>query len=83
MEKKLSSHSAHSTAPFPETSGCKSCGVIATWRQLAEATWGGDPYCQKTPQLLPLIEPKFFREGAGTWAGSWEAKVGKKVRVMY
>jgi len=73
VDRVLSGHSKHSTAPFPESKSCPSCGMLGSWRILAKTLWGGDPYCQRTAGLLDLVEPKFFRPNSTkTWIGSPE-----------
>lgn len=64
-------HGVHSTQPFPEVAPCYTCfGNIGSWKALAGVAYNGDPFVMKTGALLPLIEPEFFREGAGTWGGT-------------
>ena len=66
--KLLDAHGKHSTAPFPEFRPCKTChGNIGSWRAVTNALYNGDPFSLKTH--LPVIEPDFFREGAGKWGG--------------
>jgi len=84
MEAKLKHHEKHSAAPFPETQTCISCGgSIASWRSMAQGLWGGDPFSSKTHPICTILEPEFFREGAGTWAGTWSSKVKGKIKVMF
>jgi len=83
-DSMLSSHHRHSTAPFPEVKGCYTCGgSIGSWRQMALAMWGGDPFSSKTSWLLDWVEPEFFRPGAGTWLrdGSPEAAAKAKAKA--
>ncbi|OYT62417.1 hypothetical protein B6U67_04485 [Methanosarcinales archaeon ex4484_138] len=66
-------HARHSTQPFPQSTNCPRCQKIGSWRALAQIMFMGDPFSLKVGgdmpgKLLPL-EPEFFREGAGTWAG--------------
>jgi len=65
----LRAHSRHSTAPFPENSACPQCvGNMGSWKSLTIHLYNGDPFSTKMTRL-PLIEPHFLREGAGTWGG--------------
>lgn len=70
-KKATASHRKHSAAPFPEVQPCPSCpgANLASWKKLAYALYNGDPFCLKVGNMLPLIEPEFFRDGAGTWGG--------------
>ena len=62
-------HAAHSRDPYPDTALCAMCGQnIGCWRQLSFIMYNGDPFSMKQ-NVLPVIEPEFFREGAGTWGG--------------
>lgn len=84
VESQLRRHAAHSDLSMPEVSPCKAgCDVlVGSWRKLTLAIWSGDPYCFKTTRL-DMVEPDFFRPGAGTLAGEWEKVIGKKVKVMF
>lgn len=82
METKLRDHAHHADSPFAEVESCPSCGSLGSWKVLAHVIWGGDPYVAYTAGLLPLIEPEFFRKGAGTWVGHIQEKIGHKVRIM-
>lgn len=79
MERKLEAHSKHSSAPFPETEDCMSCGMMASWRTMAEDMWGGDPYSLHAGGLLPFVDPEFFRAGSGGWWDSMQKDFGRKV----
>lgn len=68
MDIKLKRHAEHSTAPFPETKNCHECASNGSWQNLAQAMYGGDPFCLKCSEL-PYVEPEFFRADAGTWSG--------------
>ena len=83
MDKHLKVHATHSRAPFPEAGLCGSCGIVGSWHAAVHALWGGDPYCLKTAGVLEMVEPEFFRPGAGTWAGDWAEQVGHKIKVMF
>jgi predicted phosphoadenosine phosphosulfate sulfurtransferase len=64
----LKAHSKHSTGPLPEKIPCRiHKGNIGSWRALTHALYNGDPFALRTD--LPVIEPEFFRQGAGTWGG--------------
>jgi hypothetical protein len=77
----VAGHARHSTQAFPEVDGCRLCGVLGSWKQVARVMWGGDPYGQGAPSVLKCVEPEFFRPGAGTWGGEW-AK-GKNVKINF
>jgi predicted phosphoadenosine phosphosulfate sulfurtransferase len=67
VDGALNEHSRHSTAPFPDVSGCQSCSAgIRSWRTIATFLWNGDPFATKS-KWLKYIEPEQFRTGAGTW----------------
>ena len=83
MRRKLKMHAAHSAAPLPEVKCCFDCRILGSWRDLSLGLWGGDPYALSASGLLEMVEPEFFRPGAGTWAGPWEQKLGRKVKVMF
>lgn len=69
-EKMLSAHAHHSTAPFPEVAPCHTCkSNLGSWEQLTKAMFLGEAFCSKIDNLLPQVEPEFFRPGAGTWGG--------------
>lgn len=64
-------HRRHSTEPFQDTKPCMNCvSSMGSWRTLANALYGGDPFCLKVGKLVPYVEPDFFRKGAGVWGGS-------------
>ena len=68
VEKLLHMHKRHSTEPFPETKNCRNCvGSMGAWRAVANSMYGGDPFIQRVGNLVPVIQPEFFRDGAGTW----------------
>ncbi len=62
----LTNHSKHSNQPFPQTTQCPMCGLHNSWKRLAKIMYMGDPFSQKQ-QIVPVMEPEFFREGAGYW----------------
>lgn len=74
-------HKAHSTTPLPETKSCPMCRNLGSWKNLAHVMYNGDPFCQKVGEMgtkkdntkIRVIEPDFFRDGAGKWGGpaSW------------
>ena len=64
----LRRHRKHATAPFPQFDPCEICSsMTGSWRNLAHVMYLGDPFSMKT--TLPLVEPEFFRPGAGTFFG--------------
>lgn len=67
VDRVLRQHAKHSTAPFPEREQCLVCAPIDNWRNMAMVMYNGDPYSLKTLSMLPLVEPDFFRPGAGKW----------------
>lgn len=70
MEKMLSTHTHHSTSPFPEVDPCYTCfSNLGCWKSLALACYNGDPFSLKCG-FLPYVEPDFFRDGAGKWGGA-------------
>ena len=68
METRLRRHSYHSTDPFPQNQGCQKCQTIRSWKGLTEVLYTGDPFVMKAKDLK-VVEPEFFRAGAGTWGG--------------
>jgi hypothetical protein len=64
--KHLRIHAAHSSVPFPQVGNCPKCKLLSSWEKLAKGLYNGDPFSQKQ-DLLPPVEPAFFREGGGTW----------------
>ena len=68
MDTNLKYHNAHSDLPFPDVSMCPRCKTLASWKQMAYAMYMGDPFSQKA-NVLPYMEPEFFRQGAGYWGG--------------
>lgn len=67
----LRTHAHHdNTGILPELVPCQTCGEFGSWNRLARLLYLGDPFSQKAGSLLPVIEPEFFREGAGTWGGT-------------
>ncbi len=63
----LTRHSKHTAQPFPQVVRCPLCNPqVASWYNLAEAMYLGDPFCYKQ-RILPLVEPEYFRPGFGTW----------------
>jgi predicted phosphoadenosine phosphosulfate sulfurtransferase len=66
----LRSHSKHSTEKFPESTKCPKCQMTSSWKHLAKVMYMGEPFSMKVKaDILPYVEPEFFREGAGTWGG--------------
>lgn len=65
LDAACKTHARHSTAPFCEVKRCQSCKP-ASWKQLAQGMYLGDPYSTKQ-NVLPEVEPEFFRKGAGYW----------------
>lgn len=64
-------HSRHSTTPLPEVSPCHTChGNNGSWKALALNLYLGDPFAQKLNGMLKIVEPEFFRPGAGVWGGA-------------
>lgn len=82
MEKKLRDHAHHADSPLPQSEVCRTCGILSNWRKLAHCLWGGDPYCQYSANVLPVIEPEFFRPGAGRWSDYLEKVTGRKVKIL-
>lgn len=69
-DKLTKTHAHHSSSPFPEVEPCYTCfGNLGSWKQLTMAVYSGDPFAMKA-NFLPLIEPEFFRAGAGKWFGT-------------
>lgn len=69
MEMIVNRHKKHSTQPFPEVARCGLCSPRASWKWLSQQLYNGDPFAMKF-HFLPVIEPEFFREGAGQWGGT-------------
>jgi predicted phosphoadenosine phosphosulfate sulfurtransferase len=68
--KILKSHARHSTIPLPEVSPCQQCETEnGSWRNLAMNSYCGDPFSMKL-HSMPVVEPDFFRPGAGKWGGT-------------
>lgn len=63
-------HARHSTAPFPDVTRCSECGSSASWRSLARIMYNGNPFSLKMDNIIPYMEPEFFRPGSGTWGAS-------------
>lgn len=71
MTKTLEVHRSHARTPLPESETCWQCnGELGSWRGLVRYLYGGDPFVTKSGGTLKVIEPEFFREGAGTWGGT-------------
>ncbi|MBX3045127.1 MAG: hypothetical protein KIT33_15185 [Candidatus Kapabacteria bacterium] len=69
-DKILTLHSKHSTEEFPEVAKCPKCKMTGSWKALAKIMYMGEPFCMKVgSDMIPYVEPEFFREGAGTWGG--------------
>lgn len=66
----IRNHSRHSTEEFPEVTKCPKCQMLSSWRNLSKIMYMGEPFSMKVKvDVLPYVEPEFFREGAGTWGG--------------
>jgi predicted phosphoadenosine phosphosulfate sulfurtransferase len=66
----VSTHKHHSTSPLPESDPCYVCGgSMGSWKMLASMLYNGDPFAMRCT-ILNVVEPDFFREGAGKWNGS-------------
>lgn len=64
----LARHDRHATTPYPDAVPCATCSVSqACWKDLAMHTYLGDPFCLKMQGVLDVLQPEFFRPGAGTW----------------
>ncbi|MCE5270833.1 hypothetical protein LLH00_06065 [bacterium] len=68
MERHLKEHARHSTEPFPQNTACAKCGMLNSWKMMANVMYMGDPFSMKYDRLPP-VEPEFFRPGSGTWGG--------------
>jgi len=64
-EMVLRRHAKHSTAPFPDVAECVQCGLVGSWKELANKAWDGDPF--NLYLGLGYVEPGFFRKGAGVF----------------
>mgnify|MGYP001497270596 CR=1 FL=1 len=65
----LATHKRHSAVPFPDVVPCYTCfGSMGSWKKMTEALYLGDPFAMKFIHLK-VVEPEFFREGAGKWGG--------------
>lgn len=64
-------HAKHSATPFPEVKPCYSCkGNQGSWKKMAEMMYNGNPFSFKgVEDMLPYVEPDYFRPGSGTWGG--------------
>lgn len=74
LEPFLASHRRHSTQDLPDVRPCPSCNsTIAAYKNLALTMYNGNPFALKMDNVLPYMEPEFFRTGAGYWGGkpSW------------
>ncbi len=66
----LMNHKRHSTEAFPEVTKCPKCQMTSSWKNLAKIMYMGEPFSMKVKvDVLPYVEPEYFREGAGTWGG--------------
>jgi predicted phosphoadenosine phosphosulfate sulfurtransferase len=66
----LMNHKRHSTESFPEVTKCPKCQMTSSWKNLAKIMYMGEPFSMKVKvDVLPYVEPEYFREGAGTWGG--------------
>jgi predicted phosphoadenosine phosphosulfate sulfurtransferase len=67
-ELVLRRHARHATTPYPDAAPCSQCTTFqACWKDLANHTYLGDPFALRMEGILPLVQPEFFRPGAGTW----------------
>jgi predicted phosphoadenosine phosphosulfate sulfurtransferase len=66
LAKHLRIHAAHSSVPLPQVGNCPKCKLLHSWEKLAKGLYTGDPFSQKQ-DLLPPVEPSFFRPDGGTW----------------
>lgn len=82
MDNVLSVHGHHSTTPYPDVMPCLQCGVTQSWKVLVTLMWNGDPYGLYTIGTLGMVEPEFFRPGAGTWFGAVEKQYGRKLGMV-
>ncbi len=65
----LTRHFKHTTDRIPEVRICSDCGGFGgSWKRMAKIMFNGDPFCSKQT-VLKVVEPEFFREGAGVWGG--------------
>ena len=68
---RLAKHGRHATTDYPQATACSLCDKgLNNWKKLCFAIYGGDPYSTRVGNILPWVEPEFFRPGAGTWEGS-------------
>ena len=61
-----------STSPIPEVTGNLRLGQVNNWRQMTMVMYNGDPFltAASNSSRLKVVEPEFFRAGAGKWGGS-------------
>ena len=70
MNATLAAHARHASTPLPDTARCYQCHVaVGSWKKMTDTLYLGDPFSAATGGILPLIEPEFFRPGAGQWGG--------------
>jgi hypothetical protein len=68
IDYTLKNHGRHSTEDFPEVTKCPKCQMASSWKNLAKIMYMGEPFSMKVKaDVLPYVEPEYFREGAGTW----------------
>lgn len=69
----ITRHAGHSSKPFPEFQACMKCGQVSNWQSLATIMFSGEPFLSRLgaqySNVIPYIEPEFFRQGAGQWMG--------------
>lgn len=71
LERILKNHALHATTDLPEVKPCWNChGELGSWKRLATRLYLGDPFSVSIGQILPPLDPEFFREGAGKWNGN-------------
>jgi predicted phosphoadenosine phosphosulfate sulfurtransferase len=61
MNRLMSAHNRHSTAPFPEVAPCNQCvNNLGSWKNLTNSFYNGDPFSTKCSGILPFVEPEYF-----------------------
>lgn len=74
----LAAHARLSTTPLPERATNNMLpGEPGSWKALTEAYYRGDPFCAKSVHL-PLMQPEYFRAGAGEWYEKPQKKIKSK-----
>lgn len=72
---KVRQHSRHSTTPFPEVFKCKECGLMGSWKELANKMYNGDPFSFSCG--LDYMPPGYFRPGYGAYGKKERKKEAK------